>query len=60
MTELSTMVELTGAELDAVAAGAPGQVAVQGGLVNVGNVNVDVEVDKNNIAILSGGAQVQK
>jgi hypothetical protein len=40
MTELSTMVELTGPELDAVAAGAP--------LINVGPIDVDVSNVANN------------
>jgi hypothetical protein len=45
MTELSTMIELTGAELDAVAAGA---------LVTVGDVDIDVlndSINKNNVGV---------
>jgi hypothetical protein len=65
MKELSTMVELTGAELDAVAAGRAIGIGV-GGLagvgvgVEVGDITVDdvvrvdhntVEINENNVAI---------
>lgn len=49
MTERSTMVELTGAELDAVAAGAPNLLANAGLIaanVAIGNINVDVDVSR--------------
>jgi hypothetical protein len=59
-TELTTMFELTDAELDAVAAGA----AVAGGVVavavNVGPVDVDVNRSLNDVADVAinvGGTQ---
>jgi hypothetical protein len=58
MRELSTMVELTGTELDAVAAGGgghgnPDQGNNQIGLVNVG-ANVDIEDVDVNVQALNG------
>jgi hypothetical protein len=51
MKELSTMVELTGAELDAVAAGAP--LIVVADVVDVGDVNVDVAIPVNAAAAVA-------
>jgi hypothetical protein len=64
MQELSTMVELTGPELDAVAAGQATAVggAIQGGLVDV-NVsgiaaNRVVSVDRNNVEVIKNAIVV--
>jgi hypothetical protein len=59
MNELSTMVELTPAELDAVAAGAPPVVAIAGGLVaaaaainvKTGDILSDNEVKVGDVAV---------
>ncbi|MGF9763346.1 hypothetical protein AAII07_50265 [Microvirga sp. 0TCS3.31] len=59
-TELTKMVELTDAELDAVAAGArPIQTGAQRGLVNVQNVAVDANVEAAVVA-LSRAIEIQQ
>jgi len=62
--ELSTMVELTGAELDAVSAGAAqvGGGGAAGGLVAVNvsgiNVNDTVDINRNNVEVIKNAIVV--